>query len=67
MKPINIVSYNDLVRDDKANIQTWMSLLIWKKFTAFLMSVSPDSQFCLFKSRYDCCAGAIIGKETQVV
>jgi hypothetical protein len=42
MKPDDIISYSELVAEEKANLQKGMNFGIGKKYTVFLTSVRPD-------------------------
>jgi hypothetical protein len=57
MKPDDIISYNQLVAEEKANLQKGMNYGIGKKYSVFLMSVRPGA---LYRDKMDPATGCIV-------
>lgn len=45
MKPDDIISYSELVAEEKANLQKGMNFGIGNKYSVFLMSVRPGAPY----------------------
>ena len=45
MKPDDIISYSELVAEEKANLQKGMNFGIGIKYSVFLMSVRPGAPY----------------------
>ena len=57
MKPDDIISYSELVAEEKANLQKGMNFGIGKKYSVFLMSVRPGAPY---QDKIDTATGCII-------
>jgi len=64
MKPDDIISYNQLVPEEKANLQKGMNFGIGKKYSVFLMSVRPGTPY---RDKIDPAPGCIICGESDGV